>query len=246
MLVRLNKFLAQGGLASRRKADGLIVQGRVAVNGRVVDDLGAKVDDIRDKVTVDGRGVRVRGRGRVTLMLHKPPGYLVTLDDPFGRRTVRDLIPGLPAGVFPVGRLDKDSEGLLLLTNDGEMAYRLTHPRFEVLKRYVVRVRGELTEAEAAKLARGVAIEGGRTAPAKVDVFERSPKTSLLQIEIHEGRKREVRRMLASLGHDVVELKRVSFGGLSLSHLPAGACRPLTPREVDRLRRLVGLPSEKG
>lgn len=246
MLVRLNKFLAQVGLASRRKADGLIAQGRVAVNGRVVEGLGVKVDDVRDKVTVDGRTVRKKVEEHVVLILHKPPGFLVTLDDPFGRRTVRDLIPGLPAGVFPVGRLDKDSEGLLLLTNDGELAYRLTHPRFEVVKRYIVRIRGEVTEAEAAKLARGVAIEGGRTAPARVVVFERSPKASLLQIEIHEGRKREIRRMLASLGHDVVSLKRVSFGGLALSHLPAGAWRPLTPREVDRLRRLVRLSAEKG
>jgi 23S rRNA pseudouridine2605 synthase len=246
MLVRLNKFLAQGGAASRRRADGLIVQGRVAVNGRVVVDLGTKVDSGRDRVTVDGKPVRRGPAAPVYLLLHKPPGFLVTLDDPYGRRTVRDLISGLPDGVFPVGRLDKDSEGLLLLTNDGEMAYRLTHPRFEVVKRYVVRIRGEVSEAEADKIVRGVPLGGGRTSPARVKVFERSAKTSILQVEIHEGRKREVRRMLAALGHDVLELKRVSFAGLALSHLPAGKWRSLTVREVDRLRRLVGLTSEKG
>jgi len=246
MLVRLNRYLAQAGVASRRGADTLINQGRVAVNGLVVESLGTKVEDGRDRVTVDGKPVRKSLPERVWIMLHKPAGTLVTLDDPFRRRTVRDLIPGLPGGVFPVGRLDKDSEGLLLLTNDGELAYRLTHPRFEVAKRYVVRVRGEVTEAEAARLARGVSIEGRRTSPARVAVFERSPKASLLQVEIHEGRKREVRRMLAVLGHDVLELKRVSFAGLALSHLPPGKWRLLTGREVERLRRLAGFSPEKG
>jgi len=245
MLVRLNKYLAQAGAASRRRADVLISQGRVAVNGAVVEDLGTKIDSGRDRVTVDGKPVRMRRPEPVYLMLNKPPGYLVTLDDPFGRRAVRDLIAGLPPGVFPVGRLDKESEGLLLLTNDGEMAYRLTHPRFEVVKRYIVRIRGEMTPADAARLGRGVSIEGGKTSPARVTVFERSPKTSILQVEIHEGRKREVRRMLTALGHDVLELKRVSFAGLSLSHLPAGRWRFLTAREIERLRRLVGLTGKE-
>jgi len=239
MLVRLNKYLAQAGVASRRHADELIAQGRVAVNGIAVEELGTKVDEARDRIQVDGKAVKPGRREPVYLMLNKPAGYLVTLNDPAGRRTVRDLIPGLPDGVFPVGRLDKDSEGLLLLTNDGELAFKLTHPRFEVMKRYVVRVKGEITEAEAARLGRGVFIEGGRTAPVRVTVFERSTKTSVLQVEIHEGRKREVRRMLGILGHDVLELKRVSFAGLALSHLPAGHWRALTPREVTRLRKLV-------
>jgi pseudouridine synthase len=241
MLVRLNKVLARAGVASRRHADELIAQGRVSVNGLVVDELGTKVDEAKDRVKVDGRPIKAARPEPVYLMFHKPEGTLVTLDDPDGRRTVRDLIPGLPEGVFPVGRLDKDSTGLLLLTNDGELAFRLTHPRFEVAKRYVVRVKGEISDADAAKLGRGVFIEGGRTASAKVTVFEKSARMTVLQVEIHEGRKREVRRMLGALGHDVLELRRVSFAGLALSHLPPGKARPLSVREVTRLRKLVGL-----
>ena len=235
-MIRLNRFLAQAGVASRRKADGLIADGRVAVNGDVVEDLGTKIDESSDRVTVDGRPVRVRGRA-VYWMLHKPAGYLVTLDDPFERRTIRDLIPDLPSGVFPVGRLDRDSEGLLILTSDGELAYRLTHPRFEVAKRYVVHVRGEMDETAAGRLRAGVFVEGRKTAPAKVEVFERSARGSVLQIEIHEGRKHEVRNMCEAVGHPVVSLKRVMFAGLSLSHLPAGHHRPLTGAEILRLKK---------
>lgn len=235
-MIRLNRFLAQAGVASRRKADELIADGRVAVNGDVVEDLGTKIDESSDRVTVDGRLVRIRGRG-IYLMLHKPAGYLVTLDDPFERRTIRDLIPDLPSGVFPVGRLDRDSEGLLILTSDGELAYRLTHPRFEVAKRYVVHVRGEMDETAAGRLRTGVFVEGRKTAPAKVEVFERSGRGSVLQIEIHEGRKHEVRNMCEAVGHPVVSLKRVMFAGLSLSHLPAGHHRPLTGAEILRLKK---------
>jgi pseudouridine synthase len=235
-VIRLNRFLAQAGVASRRKADELIADGRVAVNGDVVEDLGTKIDESSDRVTVDGRPVRVRGRA-VYWMLHKPAGYLVTLDDPFERRTIRDLIPDLPSGVFPVGRLDRDSEGLLILTSDGELAYRLTHPRFEVAKRYVVHVRGEMDETAAGRLRTGVFVEGRKTAPAKVEVFERSGRGSVLQIEIHEGRKHEVRNMCEAVGHPVVSLKRVMFAGLSLSHLPAGHHRPLTGAEILRLKK---------
>jgi len=235
-VIRLNRFLAQAGVASRRKADGLIADGRVAVNGNVVEDLGTKIDESSDRVTVDGRPVRVRGRA-VYWMLHKPAGYLVTLDDPFERRTIRDLIPDLPGGVFPVGRLDRDSEGLLILTSDGELAYRLTHPRYEVAKRYVVHVRGEMDETAAGRLRAGVFVEGRKTAPAKVEVFERSARGSVLQIEIHEGRKHEVRNMCEAVGHPVVSLKRVMFAGLSLSHLPAGDHRSLTGAEILRLKK---------
>jgi pseudouridine synthase len=240
MLVRINKYLAQRGVASRRHADRLIAEGRVTVNGVVIEDLGSKIDETEDRVSVDGKSVRGRG-GQVYVMLNKPAGFLVTLEDPFKRRTVRDLLPDLPDGVFPIGRLDKDSEGLLLLTNDGELAYRLTHPRFEVAKRYVVHVRGELEDKEAARLAAGVFIEGRRTSPAKVVVFEKSARRTILQVEIHEGRKREVRNMLEAVGHPVLELKRVMFAGLSLSHLAAGHWRPLTNPEILRLKKAVGM-----
>jgi len=240
-LIRLNKFLAQRGVASRRHADDLIADGRVSVNGVVVEDLGTKIEETTDRVIVDGKAVRGRG-GSVYLMLNKPAGYLVTLDDPFERRTIRDLVPDLLDGVYPVGRLDKESEGLLILTNDGELAYRLTHPRFEVSKRYVVRVRGEMDDPAVARVRAGVFVDGRRTAPAKVEVFERSARGTVLQVEIHEGRKREVRKMLDAVGHPVLTLKRVMFAGLSLSHLPAGHRRPLTNAEITRLKKAAGLP----
>lgn len=239
-LIRLNKFLAQRGVASRRHADQLIADGRVSVNDQVVEDLGSKIDEARDRVAVDGKPVRGRS-GYIYWMLNKPRGIVVTLDDPFERKTLRALIPDLPEGVYPVGRLDKDSEGLLILTNDGELAYRLTHPRFEVAKRYVVRVRGLVEDASAARLRAGVFVDGRRTAPAKVEVFERSARGTILQIEIHEGRKREIRKMLDAVGHAVIELKRVMFAGLSLSHLPAGHRRPLTGAEILRLKKTAGL-----
>ncbi len=240
MLVRLNKFLAGQGVASRRAADRLIAEGRVAVNGLTVEDLGVRIDAEKDAVAVDGKAVR-RSRESVTVMLHKPAGYLVTLDDPFRRPTVRDLLSGLREPVFPVGRLDLDSEGLLLLTNDGELAFRLTHPRFEVPKTYLVCVRGDVTDEEAGRLERGIILEGRRTAPARVRVVDRNPGRTVLSLELHEGRKREVRLMLGSLGHRVKTLRRVEFAGLQLSPLPKGKWRFLKKDEVRSLRRRVGL-----
>ena len=240
MEIRLNKYLAQRGAASRREADRMIQEGRVAVNGRVVEDLGHKIDDGRDRVAVDNRKIKP-GRELVYMMLNKPKGFLVTLADPLGRATIKNLIPSLPDGVNPVGRLDKDSEGLLLLTNDGEMANRLTHPRYEVRKTYIVCVEGRISPEEIDKLEKGVHIDGGLTAPAKVKVLESRPQSSVLQIEIHEGRKREVRQMCESVGHEVVRLTRVSFAGLRLETLLNGQWRFLKKEEVHRLKRLAGL-----
>jgi len=240
MEIRLNKYLAQRGVASRREADRMIQEGRVAVNGRVVEDLGHKIDDERDRVAVDGRKIKP-GRELVYMMLNKPKGFLVTLADPLGRATIKNLIPSLPDGVNPVGRLDKDSEGLLLLTNDGELAYRLTHPRYEVRKIYIVCAEGRISPEEIGKLEKGVHIDGGLTAPAKVKVLESRPQSSVLQIEIHEGRKREVRQMCESVGHEVVRLTRVSFAGLRLETLLNGQWRFLKKEEVHRLKRLAGL-----
>jgi 23S rRNA pseudouridine2605 synthase len=240
MDVRLNKLLGRSGAASRRKADDLIRQGRVSVNGVVVTELGTKVDDRRDRISVDGRAIPAAGPA-VHILLHKPAGFLVTLSDPFGRPTILDLLPGLVEGVRPVGRLDMDSEGVLLLTNDGEMAYRLTHPRYEIRKTYVVRVKGEATAGEAARLAKGIFVEGRRTAPARVEVLEAHPGKSVVRITIHEGRKREVRRMFEAVGHEVAALKRTDFAGITLDHLPLGKWRSLKPAEVAALRRKVGL-----
>ena len=240
MLVRLNKFLASRGVASRRAADRLIAEGRVAVNGKMVEDLGVRIDAEKDAVLVDGKPVR-REPESVYVMLHKPAGYLVTRDDPFRRPTVRDLLSGLREPVFPVGRLDLDSEGLLLLTNDGELAYRLTHPRFEVPKTYIVQVRGEVADDEAHRLEGGIMLDGRRTAPARIRVIDRNPRRTVLSLELHEGRKREVRLMLGSLGHRVKTLQRVEFAGLRLSPLPKGKWRFLKANEVRSLRHRVGL-----
>ncbi len=240
MLLRLNRYLSMRGAASRREADRLIADGRVQVNGRTVSDLGVKVDEALDRVAVDGRPLRP-SRALVYLALNKPPGYLVTRDDPEGRPTVMSLLPKMREAVFPVGRLDLDSEGLLLLTNDGELAFRLTHPRFEIRKLYAVEVDGSLTDEEAARLEKGVRLDGRRTAPARVRVAARGSRSSQALVEIHEGRKREVRRMLEQVGHPVRSLKRVEFAGIRLASLPRGRCRPLRPDEVRALRRLAGL-----
>jgi len=240
MNTRLNKYLAQHGIASRRKADRLIKEGRVAVNGRVVHDLGIKIDGEKDRVVVDGKKVGSGGE-HLYFLLNKPKGFLVTLSDPLGRATIRNLIPSLPKGINPVGRLDKDSEGCLLLTNDGELAFRLMHPRYEVPKIYIVHVKGKVTAPEIAKVEKGIFLEGRKTAPARIAALESRPQMSVLRVRIHEGRKREVRQMFASVGHDVVRLKRVSFAGLRLENLPVGKWRPLGKDEILRLKQRVGL-----
>jgi len=240
MPIRLNKFLSQQGIASRREADRLIQAGRVAVNEQAVQDLGLKIDPDRDRVIVDGKKVKPR-RAPVYILLNKPRGFLVTMSDPFERPTIRNLIPSLPDGVHPVGRLDKDSEGLLLLTNDGELAFRLTHPRYKVPKVYAVRLKGEVSAAERAKLKKGVFASGRRTAPDGITTLGADSKNSLLLVKIHEGRKREVRRMFESIGHEVARLRRVSFAGLKLEHLPSGKWRFLKKEEVLKLRHVAGL-----
>jgi 23S rRNA pseudouridine2605 synthase len=240
MQIRLNRFLAQRGIASRRKADELIAQARVSVNGQVVEALGLKIDDAKDRVAVDGKRIPIE-RSFVYYMLNKPAGYLVTLSDPLQRPTIRRLMPKLEKGVFPVGRLDRDSEGLLLLTNDGELAFRLTHPRYEVKKKYLVRVAGEVTPSEISRLEKGIFLDDRKTAPAKIVAHEQTPHKSVLLVEVHEGRKREVRKMLEAVGHRVVGLKRVAFAGLQLEHLPSGTWRQLERLEVQHLKQIVGL-----
>lgn len=227
-------------MASRREADRWILEGRVSVNGQMVDELGVKVDEAKDVVRVDGRTVKKDSR-LLYILLNKPAGYLVTLRDPFHRRTVRDLIPSSLGRVFPVGRLDFESEGALLLTNDGELAYRLTHPRFGVRKTYVAKVRGEPDQKALRRLERGILLEGKMTAPAKAVLLAADPKSSWLRIELSEGRKREVREMCRAVGHPVLELRRVEFAGLGVKSLKKGAWRLLEQGEVRRLRKRVGL-----
>lgn len=233
---RLAKYLARAGVASRRRAEGLISAGRVAVNGRVVTGPAFNVDPDRDLVTVDGEVVRPEPK--VYLMLHKPPGYVSTVSDTHGRPTVIDLVPRM-ARLYPVGRLDADSEGLLLLTNDGELTMLLTHPRYHVPRTYRVWVAGIPTGTELERLARGVALEDGPTAPARVRLVRAVRGEAVLEMTLFEGRKRQVRRMCEAIGHPVRRLLRVGLGPLHLGDLPPGRWRELRPDEVAVLRRLA-------
>lgn len=237
---RLQKVLSRYGVASRRHAEELIRRGRVKVNGEVVDRLGTRVNPARDRIEVDGR-LLFSEEKRVYLAFHKPKGVVTTLFDPQGRTSVRDFLQEVPERVFPVGRLDYDSEGLLLLTNDGELAHRLTHPRYKVPKTYTVWVAGQVGAAALARLARGVLLEDGWTQPAVVEVSRRGQEQTVLRITITEGKKRQVRRMCAAVGHPVLRLVRTGIGTLRLGRLKPGAYRHLSSREVGRLKREAGL-----
>jgi len=238
MLVRLNKFLSQAGIASRREADRLITEGRVSVNGQQVENLGLKIDSQKDVVEVNGRRVK-KQENNIYLMLNKPPGFIVSLKDSFGRPTIMDLLPSLKERIFPVGRLDYKSQGLLLLTNDGQLTFRLTHPRFKIKKVYLVRVKGELSSSQISRLEKGIILDGKKTAPAKIKIINSTAGGVRLRIEIYEGRKREIRRMLEAMGCSVVYLQRIKFGPLGLGNLKKGQWRYLTAREISLLKRLT-------
>jgi 23S rRNA pseudouridine2605 synthase len=244
-LERLQKILARAGVASRREAEEWILQGRVTVNGTVVRQLGSKADPSKDSIKVDGK--RIKPRPQVLYFaLHKPAGVITTLRDPKKRP---DLTPFLaPIGetkrVFPVGRLDFNSSGLLLLTNDGDLAQRLTHPRFGVKKLYQVKLSACPTEQELARLRQGIRLEDGLTAPARVRILEKLRKNAWIEIEIHEGRYREVRRMFEALGYFVEKLIRVRVGPVSLRDLGPGRIRPLKSQEIRDLKKSVGLAGE--
>lgn len=234
--MRLQHFIASCGVASRRAAESLIAAGRVTVNGETAQ-IGATVDPGVDSVHVDGR--LLTSEQKVYLLLNKPRGVVTTVKDTHGRVTVLDCFDDLDARVFPVGRLDLDVDGALLLTNDGDLAYALTHPRFEVKKTYHAWVRGEVSLETAARLARGVQLDDGMTAPARVKILSRARGRTRIELVIHEGRNREVKRMCKAVGHPVRELTRVAFAGLSVEGLSPGSWRHLTIGEVEDLRAMV-------
>ncbi|HEY6874085.1 MAG TPA: pseudouridine synthase [Geobacteraceae bacterium] len=234
MLERLQKILSRAGVASRREAEGIIVAGRVAVNGTVVTELGSKADPDKDRITLDGKPLRPKTE-RIYLLLYKPAGYMTTLRDPEGRPVVIDLVKEVGERVYPVGRLDYNTEGLLLLTNDGDWANRLMHPRHEVEKEYLVKVRGRVNPEQVRRLAGGVELDDGTTAPARVQVVHESERNSRLAITIHEGRYRQVRRMCEAVSLMVASLKRTRYGFLDLGELKPGEYRRLTTQEVRRL-----------
>ncbi|BCA56869.1 Ribosomal large subunit pseudouridine synthase B [Nitrospira sp. KM1] len=238
MEIRLQKLIAGTGIASRRKAEELIAAGRVAVNGKVITELGTKVEPGRDHVKVDGKHLSAP-QPFVYLLLNKPKHVMSTLDDPGGRPTVKDYLRGVSVRVFPVGRLDFDSEGLMLLTNNGDLSQTLLHPRYHVAKTYLIKVKGILTDEEIARLEQGVRLEDGMTGPALVKKVRKAEQNSWLEITIREGRKHQVKRMLESVGHRVTKLTRVKMGPLILGNLEPGEFRFLSDREANALRELV-------
>ncbi len=237
---RLQKFMAEAGVASRRACEELIRQGRVTVNGETAS-LGRSVEPEQDRVELDGKPVQKEQR-RTVILLYKPRGVVSTSSDPEGRRTVQDYFREIPERLYNVGRLDLNSEGLLLMTNDGALANRLTHPRYGVEKTYYAGCDGRLTASEAARLTNGIELEDGMTAPARVDAVRTTQRgdTSFL-ITIHEGRNRQIRRMLEAVGHRTLRLKRERFGPLSLGTLAPGEWRKLSDEEIKKLENALGL-----
>ena len=244
-MIRLQKILSQAGVSSRRAAEKLMAEGRVSVNGKTIFELGTKADPATDDIRVDGRRIKAAERQRY-ILLNKPRGYVTTRSDEKRRKTVLNLLDGVREYVYPVGRLDYDTEGLLLLTNDGELAARLTHPRHEVERTYEARVAGMPDERALERLRKGVPLDGRRTQPADVILVNRDRRDAdgVLLMTIREGRNRQVRRMCEAVGHPVQRLKRTRIGPISDRKLPVGAWRDLTRQEVAALRRAVERESE--
>lgn len=237
MQQRLQKVLSRAGVTSRRKAEQLIIEGRIKVDGKVVTTLGTKVDPETQQIEVDGQLLHFPSP--LYIMLYKPRFYLTTLYDPRGRPKVTDLLKDIPTRVFPIGRLDFDAEGLLLLTNDGEFANMLIHPRYKVPKTYMVLVKGIPNCHALKKLKTGVNLEDGKTLPAQVRVVRKLKSKSWLELTIYEGRYRQIKRMCAAVGHPVLRLKRIRIGPLALGRLKPGEYRYLTPKEIKQLQDIA-------
>lgn len=231
--IRLQKYLAESGVASRRKSEELIRMGAVAVNGLVVTEMGFKVGE-NDIVEVDGKRVCMEEK-KVYIMLNKPPGYVTTVKDQFSRPGVLDLVGDVKQRIYPVGRLDYDTSGLIILTNDGDFTYRLTHPRHELDKVYMAEIKGVPSDEELSNFRKGIKIEDYVTSPAKIRIVSMSKEYSTVEITIHEGRNRQVRKMCESIGHPVISLKRVAVGGLKLEGLKEGSWRYLNENEIKSL-----------
>jgi pseudouridine synthase len=235
--MRLQKYMALCGVASRRKSEEMILEGRVKVNNKVITKLGTVVDPNKDIVLVDGKKIKLESK-KIYIMLNKPIGYYSTLKDEKGRKVVTDLIEGVRERIYPVGRLDADTTGLLLLTNDGELAYKLMHPSKQIPKRYIAIVEGVPNKQELEKLRRGIVLEGKKTAPAKVKIVKKFDDEAILDIEIHEGRNRQVKKMCEFVNHPVKKLKRISIGELELGGLLLGNWRYLNPEEINYLKSI--------
>lgn len=235
--MRLQKFMAQCGVASRRKSEELISAGLVKVNGKTIKELGVKIDPDKDVIKLEDKIIRLESK-KIYIMLNKPIGYVTTLSDEKDRRVVTDLIEEIKERIYPVGRLDIDTTGLLLLTNDGDMTYKLTHPSNEIKKRYIAIVEGVPTKYELEKFRNGLSIEGKKTAPAEIKIAKRFDDEAILDISIHEGRNRQVKKMCEAINHPVKKLKRINIGELELGGLDIGNWRYLNHEEIDYLKSL--------
>ena len=232
---RIQKILAKAGIASRREAERMILEGRVMVNGAVIDALGFKADPLKDHIKVDGKRLPP-SEPKITLLLNKPRGYLCTVKDPEERRTIMDLLARVKARVYPVGRLDFDAEGLVILTNDGDLAHLLSHPKFSIPRTYLAKVSGVPDEKQLNRLKKGVVLEDGRARAVFILLLSQGEKNSWVRIVVAEGRNHMVKRMFAAIGHPVLKLKRVAFGPIPLGTLPPGQFRYLVPEEIEKLK----------
>lgn len=240
MKIRVQKIIADTGIASRREAEKLIEEGRVTING-VIAKLGDKADPDKDHIKLDGKLLKAKPSELVYIILNKPKKVMCTTSDPEGRQTILDLIKGIKNRVWPVGRLDYHSEGLVLLTNDGELSLRLTHPKYKIEKVYEVKVKDLPDEKKIEKLKKGIWLEDGKTAPCEITFIKKTRENSWFRVVLKEGKKRQIRRMFHAIGHDVMKLKRVSIGPLKLGKLPIGAYRFLTEKELIALKKATGL-----
>ncbi|MBN8047334.1 MULTISPECIES: pseudouridine synthase [Peptostreptococcaceae] len=237
--MRINKYIAYCGIASRRKAEELIIENRVKVNGKIVNELSFQINEAEDKVEVDGKAIGLEEE-LVYIMLNKPEGYVTTVKDQFDRKSVIDLVKGVGARVYPIGRLDYETSGLLLLTNDGDLTYKLTHPKHEVDKTYVATVKGIPNESEINNFEKGLYIEDYKTAPAKIKIVKKNIEKNyaVCEIKIHEGRNRQVRKMCRAINHPVMNLRRKAMGKIVLKDVEIGQYRYLTNDEVNYLKKL--------
>ncbi len=235
MEIRLQKYLADCGVASRRKAEELILKGLVKVNGKIITELGTKVNDARDKVEFNGEILKVKNR-KIYILLNKPAGYISASKDQFDNPSVLHLID-IKERIFPVGRLDKDTTGALILTNDGDFSYLLTHPKHEVNKVYIAEVVGRPTDEEMRTFMKGVYVDGKKTSPAKIRIIKETKKNSVVEIIIHEGRNRQVKKMCEEIGHKVISLHREAIGAVNVNGLKEGRWRYLTDGEIEKMKR---------
>ncbi len=235
---RIQKILAKAGIASRREAERMVIDGRVSVNGKIVETLGVKADPSKDHIKVDGKRIR-DFEPKVILLLNKPRGFLSTVKDPRGRPTIMDLLRNVKWRVYPIGRLDFDAEGLLLLTNDGDLSHLLSHPRFSIPKSYLVKVAGVPEEKKLMRLQRGVRLDDGEAKATSCSLIRQKEKNSWVRIVVTEGRNHLVKRMFSAIGHTVLKLKRTEYGPIQLGDLPFGQFRYLQPSEMEKLKRLM-------